>query len=356
MPYEWLKSYLTGRSQQVKIGKSVSNPLDINFGVPQGSTLGPLLFIIYINELCELPVGGKIITFADDTVVMFEGDDWTETHERAESGINKIKQWLDKNLLTLNISKTKYISFSSTVKGQPTVSHSIKTHKVNCNSHNIDFNCNCEALECVKNIKYLGVIIDNNLKWKYHIEKLSLRVRKLIHLFYASRNIISQHDLRKIYFGLCNPLLAYGIIGWGATGKTILDPLVKSQKSIIRVIMRKPYRFSSEELYKQFNVLDVRQTYIKRVIIHVKKNLEHLDKIHHNYTTRSHTRNDLMIPKCNTALFQKTFTYLGPKLYNKIPPDVNINTCKMSNIGPLITKWLIGLGREESQKLLDNIT
>lgn len=351
--FQWIESYISNRFQQTRINEAISTSLKYTFGVPQGSTLGPLLFIIYINELCNQHIGGKIITFADDTVILFEGDDWKKTHHLANTGINRVKQWLDNNLLTLNIQKTKYLTFTATLAGQPKTPHHLTIHNIKCSLGNINHTCKCETLECVKSIKYLGIIVDNHLKWKQQIENTANKVRKLIYIFIALREIIKTQDIKKLYYGLCNSVLTYGCIGWGGTGITILYPLLKAQKSILRVIMKKPFRYSSDALFKEFNVLDVRQCYIKKITICVHKNKNKTITVDHNHQTRSKSRNDLSIPICNTAAYQKVFSYLGPKIYNKIPSQFKL--CELSSFGTKITKWLLDLGRTDSEKLLKNV-
>jgi hypothetical protein len=347
----WLQSFISKRTQRVKIGECISTILETNFGVPQGSTLGPLLFVLYINELCNRHIGGKIITFADDTVLIFEGNSWDVTHKNAEIGMNIIKKWLDDNLLTLNIPKTKYIRFSPTITGQPKMMLSIKIHKLNCNTSTL---CNCNILECVENIKYLGIFVDANLKWKKHIEYLANRVRKLIYIFVSLRNILSPVNIRSIYYGLCNSVMAYGCVSWGGAAKTILDPLAKAQKAVIRVILRKPYRFPSDELFKLFHVLDTRQIYIRSVLIDTCKKEETLTRVYHGHNTRSVLRNDLLVPRSQKAMFQNSFMFYGPKLLNLIPRPwrSESRTC----FDRKVKEWLISMGRIESEKLLRVIT
>lgn len=143
-PLELFRDYLSDRTQSVKIGDTLSSKQSLDFGVPQGSVLGPTLFLVYINSLCDsLIPNAKIITFADDTAIIFKGKTWNEVRESAENGMRIVIDWLNNNLLTLNLDKTKYIPFSIYKNSQPKSNFSIKAHSCSL----VDSaNCNCYSL------------------------------------------------------------------------------------------------------------------------------------------------------------------------------------------------------------------
>ncbi|CAG4937227.1 unnamed protein product [Colias eurytheme] len=115
-----LKSYLTDRKQVVKIGHLTSSECAITYGVPQGSVLGPTLFLVYINDLCNISLSnGRVVTFADDTALVFSGSDWTTAKQSAETGLSRVMAWLNENVLTLNLDKTKFLTFSLYKSSQP---------------------------------------------------------------------------------------------------------------------------------------------------------------------------------------------------------------------------------------------
>ena len=168
-----IQNYLQDRLQTVRIKDTLSTPIANRYGIPQGTVLGPLLFLIYMNDLCELPLDCIVISFADDTVLYFEGETWTDVFKTANDTINTVKKWLDQHLLTLNIQKTQYITFSINNTGQPQNTYTIKIHETKCNA----VHCSCSELKRVKSIRYLGVIIDNHLKWDEHIKLTATRIR-----------------------------------------------------------------------------------------------------------------------------------------------------------------------------------
>ena len=307
----WFTSYLTNRKQIITVNNTNSKPEYLQYGVPQGTVLGPILFLIYINNLSNLV--GKTISFADDTVVIFEGYNWNETFSVANEGINEVHEWLDNSLLSLNINKTKYLTFSNNSKGQPHLSHRLTIHDCDRNTQH----CNCTTLKRAQQVQYLGITIDYKMRWQPHIDKLTMKVRKLACIFREIRDIVDPGTLKNTYYALCQSILCYGIIGWGGCAKSTLHPLEVAQKCILKIIARKPYRFPSDTLYIQSKVLDVRQLYIRLALIYTKTkmtpNNQRVGK------TRATKTGDMMVPRTYTAFGQRHFTFIGPRMYNYLP-------------------------------------
>lgn len=336
--YNWFKSYITDRSHSLKVGNATSQNRNITYGVPQGSTLGPILFLLYINSLCQLDIRGDIICFADDTVLVFTSDSWTSVYKKATEGINKIKYWLDNNLLTLNIDKTKYMTFSIDPRRQPGPDKKLTIH--DCTS---DVNCLCNPLTRTQVIKYLGIYIDNYFRWTEQINRTAGKVRKLIYFFKNIRNIMQMKTLKTIYYALAQSIITHGMIGWGGAAKTNIDPLYKAQKVLIKVITKKPYRFSTIQLFKDFPVLSIQQLYIKIISIHyIKDKLNH-HTAQHNYETRH--KHQHMTPKTNTTYGQRHYHNLAPKIFNLIEKDIkDIHLIKKINLKHKIHTWIVNKG------------
>ena len=157
------KSYLSNRKQLVKIGNCFSAEKVVDYGVPQGTVLGPLLFIIYINNLCNLNIKAQIITYADDTVILFNGNSWNEAYATANQGMKTVYEWLNLNLLTLNISKTILIPFSLTKHTSQRTQLALKLNLSDCSMNDVD--CCCYAICPRDKVKYLGITIDERLWW-----------------------------------------------------------------------------------------------------------------------------------------------------------------------------------------------
>ena len=165
---EWFKSYLSNRKQYVSVNGSNSNLLPINCGVPQGSVLGPLLFLIYINDL---PNPSKKLTFylfADDTNIYYESKDLSDLFRIVNEELRLVKKWLDSDKLSLNIDKTNYIIFHSS--------------SINVSSGS-DIRIGKNHIKRVKFVKFLGLLLDEHLSWKYHLSELSKQLATTCGMF-----------------------------------------------------------------------------------------------------------------------------------------------------------------------------
>lgn len=179
---------------------------------------------------------------------------------------------------------------------------------------------------------------------------MTTKVRKLTHMFLAIRNILRKKELKHTYDAMCGSLLDYASLGWGGCAKTVLDQVEKAQKSLLRVILKKPFRYSSDALFEELQVLDVRQLYMRKLIFNTHKQRHLYPNIEHTHDTRHSRRNPIVPFTTKTSLAQRHFSFLGPKLYNIIP-----DVWKKESTGvlrKLSTTWLHQLGRNESELLL----
>ena len=322
--HKFFKSYLTNRLQVTKINDQNSNVCNINIGVPQGTVLGPILFLIYINDLLDIDLEnmeGSTYSYADDTAVIFSGKDWKDTFRNANMGINIIKDWLDRNLLSLNISKTIIVPFSLNNSSLVNLS-SMENAKVIIHNCKPDANnCTCPALDSRVSIKYLGVIIDQHLKWDKHIAHVCNRLRKTIHKFVILRAYMPTDILRLVYLALVQSVIQYGIIAWGGITKTNLNPLYLLQKRIIKICLRKPLDYPTNLIFSEFKVSKIDQIFKQKLLLYFHKNYYSFKTDSHDYHTR---RNDYCLlhePKCSTSAGSKHARNFGPKFYNSIIKD-----------------------------------
>lgn len=296
---------MTERYQQVHINGILSNTKIIKTGIPQGTILGPTLFLIFINDLLNYNEC-KIISYADDTILLCEDFSWERTWNKAQASLQDVKEWLDANRLSLNVSKTKYMAFSPTVAGQ---SRQLGPMYIK------GFN---DGVIQTNVVKYLGVFIDHYLKWTFHIDYLAKRIRKLIYRFYQLRNVLAQKLLLIVYSSLAESILSYGISVWGSAYETTLKKLQVCQNFIIRVIFKIKSRVSVRDIYTTNCILNVRGLYIKSILIliHSKNNLYHA---HHSHNTRSQAAQMTPIDRVSKSVCQKSISYNGIKLYNSLP-------------------------------------
>ncbi|KAJ8737040.1 hypothetical protein PYW07_000311 [Mythimna separata] len=343
-PLEFMKDYLQNRTQCVKIQEHYSRDAPVTFGVPQGSVLGPTLFLIYVNQLCDLKLGnGNIIAFADDTVLTFSGDSWHDTFNSAQKGLNTVLQWLKTHTLTLNTDKTKILTFSMRNSTQPSDTQTVTAHS--CLLPDV-VACTCPKLERCKTIKYLGVILDNGLSFAAHIETLTKRVRKLIFVVKTLRNVAEPQIMRCTYFALCQSLLNYCICAWGGAPKTLLLKLERAQRAVLKVSTFRPILFPTEELYKNCKVLTVRQLFVLNTVL-----LQHHITPYAIITTR---RKDIISqPFRSHYSFTRRFPcFQGPHLYNKINKILNFNSLPNVSLKKKLSTWLQTLNYNNTELLL----
>lgn len=341
-----MEDYLTGRKQRVKINDRVSDELSVNFGVPQVSIIGPILFLVYINDLCQLSLcKGKIITFADDTALFFSGDSWEEVFGAAQQGVNTVSNWLQQNLLTLNVTKTKFITFAHRAHLLPPSSVSITAHT--CGS--INLGCVCPTLERTDHLKYLGIIIDHHLSFKPHIEALVPRLRKLIFIFKTLRHSADQKTIKMVYFALCQSLIEYCITSWGGAAKTHIIKVERAQRALLKVGAGLPFRFPTVDLYRSWDVLTVRQSFILLTL--AKK---HSQLLFDPKLLKDKRRKGRVCPshKFNSVLPQRFFCFLGQFLYNKFNTILNLYPKTKSNCNKAIKKYLKTLDYNKTESLL----
>lgn len=332
-----LKSYLSDRVQYVKIGQSISSPMKVRYGVPQGTVLGPVLFIIYLNNLLNLPSTGEMVSFADDTAILYSAETWDELKVKAEADLENIKNWFDYNILTLNCNKTKYLPFCSYASGLP-----------NMGSLNINQN-NC--VEEGDSVKYLGIIIDKHLRWDLQIKHASSKVRYLLGTFKYLKKFLNKEHLKIVYQSLVEPHFSYGIIGWGGLTKTHVTKLEILQKRFLKIIFNKNYTYPSNLLFSESKTLDIRQLYSLIVLVHLQKNKDLIEYNDHNYGTR-HKNTITKKPLRNKKIGQRCYTHLGYLLYDQIPDELkNINTTILFR--KKVKKWLLDFNRNKLHNIIN---
>lgn len=338
IPNNLIRSYLTNRNQTTLVSGQESDALQVNFGVPQGTVLSTLLFNIYINDIMDLfdDENIKIYCFADDTSVLISEDTWEATIAKAENTLQKLKNWLDDSLLSLNVEKTNFVAFALSARNLPNL-ESIKIHESKCNRNR---QCKCGmAIKRKTSLKYLGVILDEKLTWKEHVEYVTTKLRKLIYKFYELRNMVPFKTLKTIYHALAESLLNYGLVVWGAAGSIILTKLQVTQKWIIKIMLFKKRRYPSDRVYNESKILNIEQLHLKSVIRFMIKNNDYKVNLKHCQNTRNVTRGmvELQNPKHKSC--QKHICCVGPKIYNDLPDRFKLKD--YHRIKKTLTEWIV---------------
>lgn len=349
----WFKSYLDDRCQVVSILNNVSDVKYYEFGVVQGSNLGPLLFLIYINNIVKINISGELFLFADDTAVLFKGANWKEVFNSISRDIKIIKTWFDQNVLSMNISKTKYLPISLRKVAEPPADLKVVVH---CCGDPDAARCGCQVIERVDHYKYLGVIIDSQLRWEKHITVVKSKLRKCIYIFKQLRDILNINELKMVYYAYVHSILEYGIISWGGAYRSIIEPLSVVQKAILKIILYKNYDYPTELLFKEAGLLSIRQIFIKHMLIFTKRNTDLIiTSASHSYQTRSALSIGTQMPRIVKSINNTNSYYLANVLYRNIPAEIRDQQGSVIVYKKRVTAWLLGLGSEQTEDLLKSV-
>lgn len=343
-----LKDYLSDRKQKVKVGQFMSDDVKISYGVPQGSVLGPTLFLVYINNLCNLNIGNtKIVSYADDTALVFSNVTWDLTRINAEAGLSTVARWLNSNLLTLNASKTNYICFAKYDRTQPPDDFDIKIHC--CTNQQ---NCNCPSISKISKTKYLGVIIDQRLSWFPHIDMVSTRVRRLIWIFKSLRHITTPLLRNKIYVALAQSVISYCIPVWGGAAKTKFMELERAQRALIKVMYFKPFKFPTEEVYSLSKLLTVRKIYIINTVLKTHSTTT----FDPNFANKRRKHVIINLPNYNSMFARRQFKYQSAHLYNQFNKSLDLYSKSKKECKKALTETIYSKSYEETENLIIKIS
>lgn len=311
----WFVSYLSNRSQVCKVGKSFSSPAKITTGVPQGSNLGPLLFLLYINDLPNCLKNSDPALFADDTNLTVHGASASEIELKLEQDLNNVHQWLLANKLTLNVKKTEYMLIGSRQR----LSQVITDPHLQIGS---------EKIKRVSTTKTLGVMVDEYITWDKHIDQITRKVSKGIGLLRRSKDLVNKKSLNSIYKVLILPHFDYCALVWDNCSITLQNKLEKLQNKAGRIITGDSYDTPSDIVMKKLGwerLYDRRKAQLcslmkKLVRGENNNNLTDLFSLSNRpcYNLRSNNR-VLSLPKPNTNALKKSFSYRGARVWNDLP-------------------------------------
>ena len=244
--YNWFKSYLNNRKLRVKCAimstgrTEISNTYDIEFGTPQGSCLGPLIFLIFCNDLQLHLDHMTCFQFADDTTLLFGHKNKHYMRYCIESDLESLQDWFNANKLTLNLKKTVYMLFRCK------------------NTHEVDFELklNGETIPRVSSTKFLGTWIDDQLSWREHLSKLYTKLNVKLGLLYRSKNLLTSHSKRLLYYAQFHSILSYAMIVWGPMLDACnLNKLQKLQNKAVSTLYTK---LNIDAGFKKSKILRVR--------------------------------------------------------------------------------------------------
>ena len=313
---KWFRSYLTDRLQYVTYDDSKSTTRSLTCGVPQGSILGPLLFIIYMNDICNVSTLLYTVLFADDTSVLMKGKNINSLIQQLNTELNLLSDWLRANKLSLNADKTFYLIF-----------HRARL-KMDSTPNVIMNNC---TLNVTSQLKYLGVIIDNKLNWHQHITYVKNKISKGIGIMYKARPYLDKHCLANLYHTYIYPYLIYCIEIWGNVPHCHLNPLLLLQKKIIRIITFSNYLAHTEPIFKELNILPIHKLYFNRIGILMYKYTTGLlpEVMNELYTqvNEIHDYNTRNANKFHISSVTDTFSSISARIWNALSDKIDVNVC-----------------------------
>lgn len=308
-----LQSYLTNRFQLTEINGCRSHQSSVKIGVPQGSILGPLLFLIYINDISTVFNDNiDIILFADDTSLVVKD----KTNDGISAKFNKVvpdlMKWFSANNLVLNIDKTYAMQFSLGSRSKKELPDCVQDTFEEL------------SLSCTDHIKFLGVWIDTKLTWAVHITNIAKKLSSATYAIKKIKELGGMQAARDTYFAYFHSIMTYGIIFWGVAADA--SRVFILQKRAVRYILGLKPTHSCREKFKELNIMTMVGEFIYQNIVYVRENLGSmiLKKDVHRFNTRH--KNDIILHQTRLSKIAKSYICVSIKLYNKIPLDIRNKT------------------------------
>ena len=317
----WFKSYLHNRFQYVDYNGHCSDLLPLTTGVPQGSILGPLLFIIYINDINYACNHFKAIIYADDTNLFSSICSFATTVDSSQrslsDAINKelahIQEWLNINKLSLNVKKTKFMVFHHRQR--------------RLNNDPVHLTLNGQPIERVRSFNFLGLNLDEHMNWNTHIQVTANKIARTIGVINRLKHYLPLEVLRYLYNALILPYFQYSVLTWGFKQ----NRLNKLQKRAVRVVSRSKYNAHTEPLFKKLNLLKLDDifklnilktffNYTNETLPKYFSDMFSAVQARHGYNTRTHGH--LQVTYARTASCQDCIRHFLPRFINDTDDNI----------------------------------
>ncbi len=310
---QWLKNYVTDRQQFVFVNNCKSNIATLSCGVAQGSILGPLLFLIYINDIASVHSTIFPILFADDTNFVLSNKHIKTLIKEANTGLSAYSKWFKLNKLTINIKKTNFILFAGGKK---------------YDENDVKLTLDGFEIAKVASTRFLGVMVDERCSWKEHIDYVAKKVSKLLGIVKKISSFLSRSSIHILYYSLIYPHLIFCNLVWANTYPTNLHKIHLPLKRFVRYATNSTSRAPSLPLFANLKILTIFDINFSQICIFTYKVIKQSHKLpkhfqfyfrtnssFHSYKTRQ--AEHLHHPHCHSNRGQHTIKYRGSKLWNE---------------------------------------
>ena len=316
---DWLTDYLRNRKQSVLYDGHFSLVSDVTCGVPQGSVLGPLLFLIYVNDISNTSSLLHFVMFADDTNVFMSDKSIHVLVNKMNIELKLVGDWFKANKLSLNLEKTNFILFCSRRK------------LANVPRCDISINIDNQCISKVTSAKFLGVHIDEHLTWSEHINVISKKISKNIGIISRVKHLMPRNILVSLYYSLIYPYMSYCNVTWASTYHTRLTILTTLQKRAIRIVCNVPFRAHTKPLFRDLKILHfdcINKLQIGIFMYKLNSNLmvtsfDHWfcknSEVHDHYTRSANKYHQESV---RTTTRQHTIRIIGPLFWNSLPNEL----------------------------------
>ena len=324
----WIESYLTGRHQAVWIDHALSDFLPCEVGVPQGSNLGPLLFLIYFNDLPHF-LSCDVEVYADDTTMTVAGDSTDEIGRKLTENCQVVSKWMAGNKLKLNADKTHLMTVGTSRRLQMQESQVVVVMD-DCALEESD-----DKFETL-----LGCQIEPDLKWHKQVEELIKKLKKRLTALANLRNIIPLHLRKTITEGIFTSVLSYCLPVFGGCEKFEIEALQVMQNKAARLVTHSSFRTPRRVIFGQLGWLTVNQlifyhSALSTYRIRQSKEPEYLSRL----LNKDSRTGRIVIPNCTLTLAKKSYCFRGSTEWNKIPEDIR-NIEKIGSFKVQLRKWI----------------